>query len=383
MDVPLTRRNCTRSGKKSVRRSQNPWSTRWQLRIHLAYSPRLLAWNSWMSSKDSMLHSDVKSGGESGAVVTESQLQPEDLADAGQVWSNERRSRLFAAARPTRRRRSCSPTSSASAARRSRSRRARQEERNRAALWPASPAEEQAGALFLAEEMQTLLATARRIAPTNVPVLITGETGTGKEVLARMIHAYSTRAARAPSSPSTAPPRRRTCSTRSCSATAAAPSPAPANTSPASSAPPPAARCSSTRSARRRSTSSPSCSASSSRARSTRSARRSRSRVDVRVIAATNADLDALVARAASAKTSSTASTSSASTSRRCASGASRSRRSPTTTCRSTRRNAARATCASPKKRWSTWCSTAGRATCGSWPTRCGAWPRSPNRARC
>ena len=70
----------------------------------------------------------------------------------------------------------------------------RQEERNRAALWPADPIETEAGALFLAEEMQTLLSTARRIAPTNVPVLITGETGTGKEVLARLIHAYSTRA---------------------------------------------------------------------------------------------------------------------------------------------------------------------------------------------
>ena len=70
----------------------------------------------------------------------------------------------------------------------------RQEERNRAAIWPADPVETEAGALFIAEEMRALLDIVRRIGPTNVPVLITGETGTGKEVLARVIHAYSSRA---------------------------------------------------------------------------------------------------------------------------------------------------------------------------------------------
>jgi DNA-binding NtrC family response regulator len=70
----------------------------------------------------------------------------------------------------------------------------RQEDRNRAALWPADPVETEAGALFLSEEMQDILATARRVATSDIPVLITGETGTGKEVLARLVHAYSQRA---------------------------------------------------------------------------------------------------------------------------------------------------------------------------------------------
>ena len=73
----------------------------------------------------------------------------------------------------------------------------REDERRRTALWPEDPIEEQLGALFISEEMRELLATVRRIAATTVPILITGETGTGKEVVSRLVHAYSQRA-RAP-----------------------------------------------------------------------------------------------------------------------------------------------------------------------------------------
>ena len=45
--------------------------------------------------------------------------------------------------------------------------------------------------------MQALAALARKVAATSAPVLITGETGTGKEVLARTIHAWSPRSGEA------------------------------------------------------------------------------------------------------------------------------------------------------------------------------------------
>lgn len=44
--------------------------------------------------------------------------------------------------------------------------------------------------------MQRVVALARQVAPTNATVLIRGESGTGKGVLARAIHAWSNRAAR-------------------------------------------------------------------------------------------------------------------------------------------------------------------------------------------
>ncbi|GAB4535700.1 MAG: sigma-54 dependent transcriptional regulator [Anaerolineales bacterium] len=53
-----------------------------------------------------------------------------------------------------------------------------------------------AGVVFQNAEMRELLRQAQRAAQASVSVLITGETGTGKEVLARAIHQMGTRAAK-------------------------------------------------------------------------------------------------------------------------------------------------------------------------------------------
>ena len=49
------------------------------------------------------------------------------------------------------------------------------------------------GVVFASESMLSVLRTVRQIAPTDISVLITGETGTGKEVIARIVHEQSRR----------------------------------------------------------------------------------------------------------------------------------------------------------------------------------------------
>jgi transcriptional regulator with PAS, ATPase and Fis domain len=55
-------------------------------------------------------------------------------------------------------------------------------------LWPRSSGDEGPDTVFRSPRMTELLRVAERLAATNLPILITGETGTGKDVLARLIH---------------------------------------------------------------------------------------------------------------------------------------------------------------------------------------------------
>jgi hydrogenase-4 transcriptional activator len=65
---------------------------------------------------------------------------------------------------------------------------ARREARERDALWPLDNPDDPSSGLFGSEQMKELLRTARRYAVAPINLLITGETGVGKEVMARVIH---------------------------------------------------------------------------------------------------------------------------------------------------------------------------------------------------
>jgi DNA-binding NtrC family response regulator len=60
---------------------------------------------------------------------------------------------------------------------------------------PPPPADGRAGLVGTSAAMLAIWKQIGRAAASDAPVLITGETGTGKELVARAIHAYSTRAA--------------------------------------------------------------------------------------------------------------------------------------------------------------------------------------------
>jgi DNA-binding NtrC family response regulator/tetratricopeptide (TPR) repeat protein len=71
--------------------------------------------------------------------------------------------------------------------------RARHQERELAALWPEQTPEQQLGLVCASEKMFELVKTIRRVATSNITVLITGETGVGKELFARALHQASAR----------------------------------------------------------------------------------------------------------------------------------------------------------------------------------------------
>jgi DNA-binding NtrC family response regulator len=72
--------------------------------------------------------------------------------------------------------------------------RARSEREARLTLWPIEELPSEDDDSVVLGQMQKVMTFARKVAQTNISVLLTGESGTGKEVLARAIHRFSTRA---------------------------------------------------------------------------------------------------------------------------------------------------------------------------------------------
>jgi transcriptional regulator with GAF, ATPase, and Fis domain len=58
---------------------------------------------------------------------------------------------------------------------------------------PVVPGSSFAGIIGRTEAIRSVFDAIRRVAPTDTTVLVTGETGTGKELVARAVHVHSSR----------------------------------------------------------------------------------------------------------------------------------------------------------------------------------------------
>jgi DNA-binding NtrC family response regulator len=74
--------------------------------------------------------------------------------------------------------------------------RLRLDEKYRTSLWPVEEGLMLEGNVFVAPRMREIQSMARRVGPSDLPVLITGQTGSGKEIIAREVHDASPRAAK-------------------------------------------------------------------------------------------------------------------------------------------------------------------------------------------
>jgi DNA-binding NtrC family response regulator len=72
--------------------------------------------------------------------------------------------------------------------------RAHAEREERLTLWPLEDVPADLDQAVITGRMAELMKVVRRVARTNISVLITGESGTGKEIVARAVHGYSARA---------------------------------------------------------------------------------------------------------------------------------------------------------------------------------------------